>query len=83
MSAVVADCQPQPLKRCKRHARIHTHTHTSKGKVRYIKKSIGWYFCESAVSGHSCATSGVSSTMPFTALKLLQKKNAALINRIS
>lgn len=43
-----------------------THTHiqyTGTGKVRYMEKSIGWYFCESAVSGHSCATSGVSSLL--------------------
>lgn len=47
--------------------------YTGTGKVRYIK-SIGWCFWESAVSGHSCATSGVTSTMPFTAIKFFTER---------
>lgn len=70
--AVVADFKPQPLKKVPK-----AHAYAGTGKVRYIK-SIGWCFCESAVSGRSCATSGVGGTMPFTALKLLQEKKRIL-----
>lgn len=63
-------------------AHTYTYAYAYTGKVRYIK-SICWCFCESAVSGHSCTTPGVRSTMPSAPLKSVQKKNGALINCIS
>lgn len=71
MPAVIPDFGPQEFKKMLNVQETNTHTHTQilsqarQGQL-YKKKSIGWYFCENAVSGHFMCYFWSTPT-PFTA----------------